>query len=498
MENTISQEEKSSYRSIFKATSLFGGVQIYQILVGIVKSKVIAVLLGPLGVGILGLYTSAEQLLKSLTTMGLQNSAVRDLSEANSSGDNEKISLKIAIIRKLIVLTGLLGMLVMFVFAPLLSKVSFGNYDYITPFALFSVCMFLDQICNGQKIILQGLRQLKHLAIVTAIGSTVGLLVSIPVYYVWGVEGIVPTLILTSCAALFFTWIIVRKIPVKKIALTNKVAFREGSTMLKLGIAMSVSSILSTLSAYMIRSFISYRGGVDEVGLFTAGFMLMTTYTGLVFTAMSTDYFPRLASVNKDNGKCREIINCQGEIGILILQPLLLICMVFVPYIVKLLYSNEFIPANGYILWACSGMLFKMASWAISYLYVAKAEAKLFAIIETIANLISLLLSIVAYEIGGITALGVAFTLGYVIYLIIVFVMAHKKFNFSFSSAFKRLFLFESVLLFVCLGIVLLLPPLFKYIIGSLLIVVASYYSFSELNKRIGVVNIIKTYGRNK
>ena len=496
MSSSVSQEEKSSYRSIFKATSLFGGVQVYQILIGIIKSKVIAVLLGPLGVGVLGLYTSAEQLLKSITSMGLQSSAVRDISEANSSGEEDKVTLKIAVLKRLILFTGLLGLVAMLLLSPVLSKVSFGNYSYIVPFALFSVCMLLDQICNGQKIILQGLRHLKQLAIVTAIGSTVGLLVSIPIYYLWGVEGIVPTLMLTSCAALLFTWIIVRKIPIRKIAITNKIAFREGSTMLKLGIAMSVSSILSTLSAYLIRSFISYRGGVDEVGLFTAGFMLMTTYTGLVFTAMSTDYFPRLAAVNRDNAKCSEIINQQGEIGILILLPLLLICMVFVPYIVRILYSDEFMPANGYILWACCGMLFKMASWAISYVYVAKAEAKLFALIEALANLINLLLSMAGYVIGGMTGLGIAFSLGYIAYLVIVFVMANRKFEFKFSPGFIRLFCIESLMLFICLSVVLLSTPLYKYSVGCILIIYASYYSLNELNKRIGFVNLLKSHGK--
>ena len=498
MKSTVSQEEESSYRSIFKATSLFGGVQVYQILIGIIKSKVIAVLLGPLGVGVLGLYTSAEQLLKSVTSMGLQSSAVRDLSEANSCGDEDNVSLRITVLKRLILLTGLLGMAVMLFLAPVLSKVSFGNYEYILPFALFSVCLLLDQICNGQRIILQGLRKLKSLAIVTAIGSTAGLLVSIPIYYFGGVDGIVQTLILTSLATLFFTWLIVRKIVVKQISITNKEAFKEGKTMLKLGVAMSVTGILSTLNAYLIRSFISYKGGVNEVGLFTAGFTLMTTYTGLVFTAMSTDYFPRLASVNKDNTKCRDIINQQGEIGILILLPLLLVCMVFVPYIVQILYSDEFTPASGYILWACCGMLFKMASWAISYVYVAKAEAKLFTFIETSANLLSLLLSMAGYVLFGLTGLGIAFSLGYVLYLAMVFLMANRKFEFTFNSNFVRLFILESLMLFSCLGITVLLAPVYKYIFGSILIVVASFYSFNELNKRIGFITIIKSYGKRK
>lgn len=498
MQSTVSQEEKSSYRSIFKATSLFGGVQVYQILIGIIKSKVIAVLLGPMGVGVLGLYTSAEQLLKSITTMGLQNSAVRDLSEANSSGDNHRISLIITVLKRLIVLTGLFGMLMMLVFSPMLSKVSFGDYSYTIPFALFSVCMFLDQICNGQRIILQGLRKLKPLAIVTAIGSTVGLLVSIPIYYIYGVKGIVPTLILTSAASLLFTWLITRNIKVEPQKLTNKDTFREGSTMLKLGIAMSVSGIIGTLSSYLIRSFIRYNGGVDDVGLFTAGFMLVNTYTGLVFTAMSTDYFPRLAAVNNDNVKCGEIINQQGEIGMLILLPLLLICMVFAPYIVQILYSDKFMPVTGYLLWACSGMLFKTASWSISYIYVAKAEAKLFATIEISVNVISMLFSMVGYVIGGMTGLGIAFSLGFVLYLIIVYVMARGKYSFSFSNVFKRMFVFESSLLLGCLTVVLFTPLTYKYVIGSIFIIFASYYSINELNKRTDLISIVKSYGRKK
>lgn len=490
-------EVKSSYRSIFKATSLFGGVQVYQILIGIVKSKIIAVLLGPLGVGILGLYTSAEQLLKAVTSMGLQSSAVRDLSEANNSGDTVLLAQKVSVLKRLIWLTGLLGMIAGLLLSPVLSKVSFGNYDYTIPFAFFATTLLLDQLCNGQKIILQGLRRLKSLALTSAIGSTMGLLVSIPFYYWLGVEGIVPTLILTSCSTLFFTWLFARKIKFTKFEITNKKAILEGSTMLKLGIAMSISGILGTLSSYILRSFIRYQGGIDEVGLFTAGFMLMTTYTGLVFTAMSTDYFPRLAEVNKDNKRCKEIINQQGEIGILILTPLVTICMVFVPYIVTILYSEEFLAAKGYILWASVGMLFKMASWAISYVYVAKAEAKLFAYLEIAGNIIFISLSVLGYMAGGMTGLGIAFALDYLIYFVVVYYFAKKKYDFAFTTDFTKLFLIESFILVICLASVILTSGITYYTIGLLIIAISTIYSFSELDKRVGLRNIIyKLHGK--
>ena len=151
--------QTSSYRSIFKATSLFGGVQVYQILVSVIKSKFIALLLGPLGVGIQGLYHSALQFVQSLTDMGLKSSAVRDVSEANGSGEMLKVAEVVRTLRRLVWCTGLLGMIVVMAFSPILSKTSFGDNEHIVPFLCLSITLLLDQICAGQKVVLQGMKQ---------------------------------------------------------------------------------------------------------------------------------------------------------------------------------------------------------------------------------------------------------------------------------------------------------------------------------------------------
>ena len=157
---TINKEEvneASSYRSIFKATSLFGGVQVYQILIGIIKSKFIAILLGPEGIGLMGLYTSATELIKQFSSLGLSQSAVRDVSEANGKGDAHQVSLKITVLQKLVWITGLLGMILVILLSPVLSKVTFGNYDYTLPLIILSCTLLFDQLCSGQKVVLQGL-----------------------------------------------------------------------------------------------------------------------------------------------------------------------------------------------------------------------------------------------------------------------------------------------------------------------------------------------------
>ncbi len=307
--NITNSQDLSAYRSIFKATSLFGGVQLWKILIEIVKQKFIAILLGPTGMGISGLYTSATQLIQGLTSMGLSSSAVKNVAEANGSGDFQKISMVVTVLKRLVWFTGLLGMIVVIVLSPILSKSTFGSYDYTIPFMFLSVTLLFQQLSAGQSVILQGMRKLKHLAKSGVLASLFGLIISVPIYYFFGIGGIVPTLILNSITTLLFTWYFSRKIKIDKPIITPRQTFQEGKGMLKMGLVMTLSSFLVLGSAYLLRIFIVRIGGAEEVGLYTAGFAIVNGYVGLIFTAMGTDYYPRLAGVNEDNRKCRDIEN---------------------------------------------------------------------------------------------------------------------------------------------------------------------------------------------
>ena len=489
----MSDSNQSSYRSIFKATSLFGSVQFFQILIQIVKSKFIAVLLGPAGVGIIGLYQSGMQLVQNITNMGLASSAVRDVSEAFGLKDYSRINQVITTIRRLVWGTGILGMIALAVVSPILSKISFGNYDYTIPFIVLSVTLLLDQICAGQKVILQGLRRLTELAKCSVIGSAFGLLVSVPFYYLLGVNGIVPTLILNSVCALVVSWLYSRRIPVQRVEQAPKETLKQGRMMLVMGISMSLSGIFSTVASYIIRAYIQYVNGVEEVGLFQAGFIIMTTYVGLVFNAISTDYYPRLAAVNKDNLKCQEIINQQGEMATLILAPMLSVCLVFMPVILKILYSDDFLKANDYICWASIGMYLRLAAWVISFSFVAKAESKLFMINEALACCYYVVFSIVGYYLGGLRGIGIAFAFQYLVYLIQVYLIARKRYKFRFSDNFIQTYFSLLIALLLCLSIVLYFNGWQKYTFGVLIIIFCSSYCLFLLNKKIDLMGAIRS-----
>lgn len=486
------ENQTSSYRSIFKATSLFGGVQVYNIIIGIIRQKFVAVLLGTEGMGMQGLFTSGTQLIQGISSMGLSSSAVRDVSEANGTGDMRRVSRTVTILRRLVWLTGLLGMIATICMSPVLSKSLFGNYDYTLPFIILSVTLLIDQISKGQSVVLQGMRRLRHLAQSSAIGVTVGLFVSIPLYYLLGVKGIVPTILLNSITSLSLSWYFARKVRIEKVKVTNRETFREGRNMLKMGIAMSATGVVGSLMVYILRAYISYKGGVNEVGLYTAGSVILTIYIGMIFTALGTDFYPRLAAVNANNERCSEVINQQGEIALLIIGPIVMGCIIFMPFLIRLIYSEAFMPACNFILWAVPGVMLRAASVVVAYIFLAKAEAKLYIINDVFSALYGLVLRIGGYYLWGLDGVGIAYVLLYVIYAIQVYLIARHRYKFQYSTQFLRAFVIQMMFIAVGFSLVHFGLSAWTYVPLVLLFVGCGIYSLRELDKRMDLLAIVK------
>ena len=483
--------ESASYKGILKATSLFGGLQVFTVLIQVIKSKIIAVLLGAEGVGIEGLFKSGIELVQSFTGLGLSNSAVRDVAEANGTKDMAKISRIVYVIRRLVWVTGILGLLSFAALSSWLSEFSFGNNDYTISFLALSSVLLLDQICAGQKVVLQGLAKYSKLAKTTAYGTTIGLLVSIPFYYLLGVEGIVHTLILHSVCSLFCSWYFSRSIILVKQSQSARETFIQSKTMVKMGLAMCLSSVEATLIAYLLRSFIRLEGGTVAVGFFQAGFVLMNSYVGLIFNAMGTDFYPRLANVNKDNNRCCQVINEQGIVASCLLTPILVLFVIYFPIIISILYTKDFQCIGSYIMWASLGMVFRLSSWLISFMFLAKGVSKLFILNETLAKIYFFLFNIIGYKYGGLEGLGIAFAVSYVIYTIQVYIIANKKFEFSWDSDFVKLFAVTVSFVVVAL-IICHLSTIYRFTFGGLVLLVSLIFSYIILDNKIGLSTIVK------
>lgn len=490
-------EQQSSYRQIMKATSIFGGVQVFQIIISIIRSKFIAVLLGPLGMGVSGLLTSTIGFISALTNFGLSTSAVKDVSEAYSTGNEKRISVISEVFRRWVWITGLLGAVLTALLSTWLSQLTFGNRDYTFAFIWISITLLFNQISAGQNVLLRGMRQIRYMAKSGMIGSLIGLFTTVPLYYFYGLKGIVPGIIVTSVITLALTWYYVQKLDIKRITISKVRTIAEGKGMLKMGFMISISSLIMLGASYVLRIYISNTGGVDQVGLYNAGFAIISSYVGMVFTAMSTDYYPRLAAVADSNENSRVVINQQAEIGILILAPIILVFLVFINWVVIILYSMKFTPINDMILYAALGMFFKAASWSISFIFLAKGASKTFFWNELITNIYMLVFNVLGYKYFGLMGLGISFIIGYIIYVFQVFLVSKYKYEFSFTRDFYKIFSLQFGMAISCLIVVKVFIDPYSYIIGSLFICASTYLTYKELDKRLDFKTIITDYRKN-
>lgn len=487
-------DAKSSYRQIVKSTSVFGGVQIFNIIISIIKSKCIALWIGPSGVGIIGLFNSALTLVSSFTNAGIETSGVKTISTAANSPD--LLAKEYSILKRLIWFSGIIGTLAVAFLSPLLSRISFGNDDYTLAFVLISLTLFFRQLTNGNLVLLQGLSKVRFLARANLYGNVLGLLISLPLYYFFKFDGIIPSIVFSSLAAMFIAFYFGEKVKIDTVKLTNKEVITEGKHLIILGFSLSLISLLTTLSAYLLQIFISNYKSLSEVGFYSAAITILNTYVGIIFTAMATDYYPRLAKICSDNGQVRRLVTEQSIIAVLLLTPIVVLFLVFAPNVVRLLYSKEFLSIVPLVCWGILGMVIKAVSWSMGYILIAKGDSKLFIKTSIGFNTVFLINNILGYYFYGLEGLGITFLANYIIHFFALKLITSKQYGFEFDNEFYKLF---SYCIIICLGTFLSLnieSVILKYILLTFLILVSFRFSFVQLNKRLNFKDFFS--GKNK
>lgn len=490
-------ENQSSYRQIFKATSLFGGVQIFQIIVGIIRTKLVAVILGAAGVGIMGLLNAPLQLIISVTGLGISYSAVRDIGEAHGRGDQSRISYAITILRRWSWFTGFLGAIVTITIAPLLSQWTFGNRDYAWSFVWLSVTLLFQALSKGQNTILQGTRRLKEMARSGVIGSALGLFTSIPLYYWLGIKGIVPAMVLSALTALILSWYYSRKVIIQDVSLTIRETYKSGLGMARLGIYMTVAGFIASFSIYILNAFISNKGGIEQVGFYNAGWGVVGQYTGIIFSAMATDYFPRLSAVQADDEKVKELVQQQAVTALLIIGPLLALLIAAMPIVVRILYTPAFTPVVMFASLTLLGIQFKAISWSMGYVYLAKGNGSLFLKLEIISGLAILGFNLFLYYLLGLNGLGISFVVSYFLAIILSYLVLKVKYNFRFSGKFYLIFFLTYGFVVLAFLTVFIESNYIRYALGAVIFLLAALASLYQLNQLLDLRSLIRGRFRN-
>ncbi|MCA0349648.1 MAG: oligosaccharide flippase family protein [Bacteroidetes bacterium] len=477
-----------------KATSIFGGVQVFNIFITLIRGKFVAILIGTAGMGLNGLLLSGLNLIKTFTSLGVAESAVKDIAKAHNSNDKVHIRTTFQVFKRLIWFTAIFGIIATIVFSPLLSKFAFGDTSKTISFMWLSITFVFGALSGGIYTLLRGTRQLKYLAQANIFGGIVGLIVALPLFYFYGIDGVVPAIILTAFANYLVSLYFKSKIKFEPIAVSWQDTFQLGKPIVQLGLSLTLINILAAGVAFTLNAFISKTGTLSDVGLYSAGNAIVEGYVGMVFTAMATDYFPRLAGVISDELKWKKLVNEQAELVLIILGIVLVLLITTTPLLIRILLSKEFLASQNFIQFAVLAIPLKGLVWVVGYIILAKGNNKLFLTVEIIANLIVLGFNLLFYHFFGLTGLGISLILSYLISSFFMLFILKNKYGFQFNFGVYKLLSLSLVTLSLCLLSVHLLENPYMYIAEILIVLfVISYFTY-EFNQRISIKSILEKF----
>ncbi len=424
---------KHSYSRILKSSSLIGGAQGVSMLVGMIRVKFVAMLIGPAGVGLAGTYRATTQFIGTIAGLGLKSSAVRDIAEAAGSGNDERIGRTVLTLRRMCWLTGGLGSLSVACLSKRLSLMTFNSPDYALEVALVGLTILFTNVQGGQMALIQGMRRIGDLAKLNIFGVLVGSVVSIGFYAWLGMRGIVPAFVLLGLTQLLASWWFVRKVDIPKVEMTWIESFKAAGGMVRLGVAFMWSSALTMGVAYATRVLVAREIDLVAVGIFSAAYNLSGLVVNFILNAMSADYYPSLTAVSSDHSKMRDLVNQQTEIGLLLAMPALLGTLAMAPWVIRIFYTAEFQQASDLLQWFALGCMGRVISWPLGFVMVAKGAAKLFAAAQTCFNFVHVLFIVIGLKVFGIEGVAIAFAGLYLFVIGVVWAIARRLIQFSWS-----------------------------------------------------------------
>lgn len=489
-------KKNESYSRILKSTGIFGGSQVITVLIGVIRTKIIAVLLGKAGVGLIGVYQSIIDMTRSITGLGIDTGGVKDIAAAANSGDEAYFIKTVSILKQWFWLTAWLGLFACIVFCMPISIWAFGDVQYSMPVAALSICIFLTTLATGRSVVMQGMRKISYMAKSAIWSSFIGLLLVIPLYYFLGTEGIIPSLIVASLVFYICSEYYYRKLKIQAVKVDNKEAFESGLKTLKLGLYIVLSGIIMTVSMFLIRTYLIATADIQTAGLFQAAWVIASVYLGLILKSMGADYFPRLCAITDQKKETGQLVNDQSYVVLIIASPIIVGMLLFSDLVLEILYSSDFKAASSLLEWFVLGTFLKVLSWPIAFILLSKNKGLLFLLSEVLFYVPFLSVSYILFPVCGLNSVGIAYVVAYVIYLLTVFLMGNRLSGFCWNRKNLLMILINSLLI-IAMFYLAAYKQEYRYIIGSLLFLLSLVYAFLNLRK-VFRISDLKGWFRSK
>ncbi len=483
-------KKQGGYERAIKYMGIFGGTQSFSILLGIIKTKFAAKLIGASGLGIIAMYNRTLQMLSDSTNLSLSFSAIRHIVKAHEDGDEERLKHWIKVLRSWAFLTAIAGVVLSILLTPLLGEWNFeGNEYYTSRFFFLSPVVGFMAITASELAILKGVQRLYKVAMYTLWSSFFGLIISVPFYYFMGIAGIFPAIFLASLAQMVI--LLTYSLPLHKyqIAPFSKKILRDGVEMVKFGIGYIIAAMMGSGSMWFVCKMLHDIGNSITVGIYSTSYFLLMLLPGVLFAAIDSDFYPRLSASANDSKATNRLINEQAEVQLLIQAPILIAYSIALPILVPLFYDIELMAAVPMTQVAIFGMLVRTMTYPMSYLPLSRGNSKIYMLQEGIYDILFALFIILGYKSGGLLGVGMAMAAALIADWFVVYAITSNKYTFSFDKSVYTSFFLQATIFIAMTATMQQVAGGWSYwLTGGVFFAISALLSFYILSKKMSYV----------
>ena len=433
----MSSKSPNSYGQILRTSTIIGSATVVVLLSNLLKIKVAALLLGPAGVGLIGLFQKLVAIAAMIAGLGTDSAGTRRVAVFAKNERSLRVTRRALFIGAVVLST--IGGIVFFAVSLHVDRYFLQDVTLQLDVAWLAVGVAASIMASYHTALFTGLRRMEDIGRIRALGGVLSALIGSLAIWQFGHIGILVMVISAPLSTLAIGYLSLFGI---KRSESPQPSFREllveWQSIIGAGTLFMLSGLICLASELTIRTLIQWELGLVSLGHFHASWSISVAYLGLTIGALGADFLPKLSSAMQDKKLATRLINEQTEIMLLICGPILLVLMAFAPSVLQLLYSAEFTPVANVLRIQLLADVLKILAWPLSLSLMAAGTGRAYFITEGTASVVLVLVVAVGLSRLELMATGVSYIIVYAVTLPLLFIFARRRIGFSWSSAVLR------------------------------------------------------------
>lgn len=407
----------SSYSNIAKTTGIIAIAKISALILGFLKNKVIAIILGTPGMGFFSLLNSIETLGVTVCSLGLPGGSVREIASVTAEDREREASKIFTVLLYILGIFSTFGIIGLIIFSKQISLQLFQTQDLYWSVIVVAPTLWFLGLSNLYLSIFNGMRKIKDFSYSQIFSGIIGSTLGCILVWLGGQKAIPWSILLTAVSLTVCIYFFFRKINIRPVLLDRKDFFDIFKRLITIGMVFFISDLAFQLTAYMSRIFIAKKLGIGTVGIFQSCWTISNLYIGILLSSMGIDFLPRIMEFRNEHQKLVKSINEQMELCIALGLLGILGCFIFTQLLLQILYSKAFLTGESIMRWQLLGVLMRILGFPFGYALIAKEKFNFYIVFQVVFYFGEFALLVLFVKLLGFNGLGISYPLAYSFYV---------------------------------------------------------------------------------